>query len=500
MNERYYSLRSRLEALAWTVLFLTATAGGMAPFFLPRDKAEVVFAFALGGVLFLFLGMLLMRRAVTAPLARLAHGIKQMLEVGRLVKLPVTQANELGTVAAGFNRLAEQVEEQKQRLREHITELQRVNAELDRLANFKDDLLVTINHQLRTPLTALLEGLELLHDGAMGAVTPDQAALVGTMSENAVRLANLVEQVLDLSLLKSGRRLLTPQPADLGALLRRACETWQAAAEGRRVTLTCGELPAVYMDAEAIQEVLDHLLRNALRHAPMNSEVALRAEPQDGHVEIAVRDGGPGLSAEQLAKLFEPFTHLHTPDAPGSQGSGLGLAFCRQVVERHRGVISAQSQPQQGTTIRFTLPVASVRFLFEEACRAVHDDSEFQRGLYALLVAAPARPGPDAVALMRRAEALLKRNVHHGDRFVRLDDARLVITAVTDEPGLEAMLTRLRGALAREVPEVGVAGALYPHEGDQPDRLLDAACRRFAEHYAVTPHTTIPATLVGAGA
>ena len=204
---------------------------------------------------------------------RIATGIDGMQRTGRLVKLPVIGCQELEIVASGFNRLGEQVEEQKRRLREHIVELQRVNAEFDQLAHLKDDFLMTINHQLRTPLTALTESIELLRDGSVGPLRGEQQGLVAVMDKNAQQLSALIAGILELSLLKSGRRPLHRQPADLAALLRQSQGNWQASAPGYAIRLVCDELPPVYMDPPAIQEVVDHVLHNALRHAPERSEI-----------------------------------------------------------------------------------------------------------------------------------------------------------------------------------------------------------------------------------
>ncbi len=473
------------------------------------------------GILLFLLSVLLYRRFVTLPLHRMVDGIDAMQRTGRLVKLPVLHRDELGVVAEGFNRLAEQVEEQKQRLREHIVELQRVNAEFERLANIKDEFLQSVNHQLRTPLTALVEGLELLRDGAMGTLTIDQLGLTRMLQENAQRLERLIDEALDLTLLKSGRRPLDRKSDDLAAVLRQVQQRWGAAVDGKTVRLSCGELPPVFMDALAVREVMDHLLRNALRHAPKSSAVTVQARAIDpasqspdvppgvrdvaphrgaldgpprvgevglhGMVEVTVRDHGPGMSREQLAQLFQPFVHIQTPHAPGSEGSGLGLALCRQLVERHRGSIRADSVEGQGLTVTFTLPPASPQFVFEDACRCAQEDAECEHGRFGLLLVAPMSPpvGPETLS---RAEAVLRQNAHRGDRFVWLEAQALVIVAVTDAPGLEAMARRLRGVMDQAgLTAVGLSWALFPSDGDRPGALLSSARQRFTTGEAGLP-------------
>jgi len=470
-----------LTALAWTSLACFAVGAVL-------SRPWVVVAVMGAGWSAALLSLLLLRRSVTVPLHRIAESITAMRRSGRLVKLPVTQANELGVVAEGFNQLAGQVEEQKQRLRSHIIELQRVNLELDRLANLKDDFLTTINHQLRTPLTAIIEGVELLQDGAMGMLATDQLQLVQAMDRNAIRLASLIEDVLDLSLLKSGRRPLQPAPGDLGALLRQAQAAWQAAAQSRKLAVNCGELPQVYMDAEAIRDVMDHLLRNALRHAPDHSDVEIAAScTNDGLVEVSVRDHGPGIAAEGLARLFQPFVHVQAPEAPGSQGSGLGLAFCRQVIERHRGTIRAESAEGAGTTFTFTLPVASTRFVFQEACRLAREEAEYEDGQFGLVLVLPA--SANAGNAIAQAGELLRHNTHRGDQFVWLDSQSLVIVAVTGQPGLEMMVERLRRLLESAHLEVRLGVALFPRDGGDADHLLGAARAHLIEQRDTTHGT-----------
>lgn len=467
----------------------------------------VQLALMLIGILVFFAAIWLHRSLVTVPLHRMVDAIQVMQRMQRWATLPVRHANELGVVVSAFNQLAEQVADQQRRLREHVVELQRVNVELEQLTNVKDDFLMTINHQLRTPLTPILEGIELLGEQVVGPLSEQQLALVGMMEENASRLADLVDGALNLSLLKSGRRPLQRRPADLAALLSRAQGKWTVIAKSRTIRLSCPALPPVYMDEEAIGELVDHLVHNALRHAPEGSEVAIEASARETSVQCSVSDQGPGLSAQQVDRLFEPFIHVHTPDAPGSEGSGLGLAFCRQVIERHHGTIRAASSGGRGTRVTIELPVASPHFLLEDAYRGAKEEAEYERGRLAVLLVAPAHrrdqrgaggatrrdadstpgtssaqaAGAETAELMSRTQDLLSRNTHRGDRLVRVDDGTLAIVAVTDRAGLEAMVARLRAVLGGAGLPVRVGCTLHPDDGDNVDRLLEVARERLLD-------------------
>ncbi|MBI3083301.1 MAG: HAMP domain-containing histidine kinase [Candidatus Omnitrophica bacterium] len=452
------------------------------------------------GVLLFLIGALLHRHLITTPLQEIADGIGAMQRTGQLSKLPGRYSNELAVVASGFNQLAEQVEEQKRRLREQIVELERLNAELDQLSTMKDDFLETINHQLRTPVTSIRECIGLIRDGTLGPISDEQQPFVRTMEENALRLVNLIEEALDLSLLKSGRRPLQRQADDLTALLRQIRDGWQSMTPSCTVRLSCATLPPVYMDAKAIREVMDHLLRNALRHAPSDTEVLIEVRARDGVVEVSVHDQGPGISQEQQARLFQPFTHIQQPEAPGSQGSGLGLAFCRQVIERHRGAIRTESSEGHGTTFTFSLPIASERFLFEEICHRAEEEAGYEEGQFGLLLAVPADAGltlPTAKEMIRQAELMLRRHTHRGDQFVWLDDLTFVIVAVTNQAGLEAMGLRLREVLRSNQLNVHLASAVFPLDGETPERLLEVARSRLIEPHRAGGHATIDPSRLG---
>ncbi len=465
---------------------------GMATAAIRRSQTDVMLisgvelALIFGGIALFLLWIVVIRGLLTTPLHRMAGGIEAMQRTGRLVKLPVPHENELGVVAQGFNELADHVEAQKQRLREHIVELQRMNLELDQMAHVKDEFLETVNHQLRTPLTAIVEGLSLLQDGAMGAVSQDQLQLLNAMDSSAEQLGRFIEGLLDLSRLVSGRRPLARAASDLTALLHRVHAAWQSRADGVAVRLQTSALPPVFMDQDAIRDVLEHVVRNAVRHAPRGTEVTITAQQVNSLVLVEVRDQGAGLTPEQLSQLFQPFTHVQTPDAPGSSGSGLGLSFCRQVIERHRGTITADSAPGRGTGIAFTVPVATPAFMLDDACRSAQEASEKEGvGVFALLLVAASVAGS-----LGELERLLRRNTHRGDVFLRLEDA-VAIIAVTNGPGLGAMRQRLARVLDEAGIQAAFAAALSTEDGAGAEALLAAARRRLSEQLAAL-HATMP--------
>ena len=311
-------------------------------------------------VLFL-LGLGVLRRYLIRPLQQMAQGIDAMRGTGQLVKLRAPRDDEFRLVAGEFNRLAETVEEQKHRLREQVETLQQMNHELEQLSRVKNRFLSTVSHQLRTPLTAIMEGTALLRDGAVGSLNTDQQDFLATMAKESHRLEDLVNSVLELASLQSGHRILTRKLDDVTVVLQETCASWRRAASSRAIHVELGELEHVFMDRAAISRVLDHLIRNALRHTSAQGCIRVNAAVRDGFVEVAVADTGPGIAPEQMSRLFEPFEHLQRTEAPGSIGTGLGLAICKEIIERHGGWIRAESVVGRGSTFLFAIPIARSR-------------------------------------------------------------------------------------------------------------------------------------------
>ena len=433
------------------------------------------------GMTSVWIGVCVFRDRLIRPLRAMVESVDQMRKTRQWKKLPPIPDGELQVVASGFNELVEYVMVQQGRLGEQIGELQQINAELNHLANVKDDFLQTINHQLRTPMTAILEGVQLLKDPESGLLSGEQQSYAVLVHENALRLKELLEEMLDLSMLKSGRRLLHRRVDDLAACLQVVCTAWHERSGQAAIQLKQHSLPKVYMDVRSIEEVLHHLLRNAVRHAPAETTVIVHAEATQDMVSVSVNNQGSLLSADQIKRLFEPFVHLHTPEAPGSQGSGLGLAFCKQVIERHGGSIHVESKEGLGTTVSIKLPVASPQFLLVDACRMAKEEAEVEGGTYGICLVAPAASAfanRHTANMLGEAEQLLRKNTHRGDRFVEIDEKSFAIVAVCDDVGLLMMIRRLRGVLEKSRLPVKIGGALFPLDADQPERLLEVARNR----------------------
>ncbi len=236
-------------------------------------------------------------------------------------------------------------------LLEDITHLR----EIDRL---KSEFIATASHELRTPLTSVQMGVYLLLEGAVGELNEKQIEVLSACREDCDRLDKLMRDLLDLSRIEAGESKPTLEPVSTRELVSAGVEELRPQVESKGLTLKLEapvDLPLVMVDRSQIERVLANLVVNAVRYTNQG-EILISAEPRGNFVAISVVDTGSGIPQEYLPHIFDKFVQV-----PGAAtgGAGLGLAISRLIVEAHGGQISAQSEPNKGSTFTFTLPIVS---------------------------------------------------------------------------------------------------------------------------------------------
>jgi two-component system phosphate regulon sensor histidine kinase PhoR len=232
--------------------------------------------------------------------------------------------------------------------------------ELRRLETIRRDFVANVSHELRTPISAIKAMTETLRDGALD--DPGAARdFVARIEEEVDHVHQLVEELLELARLESGRAGLVLAPVDPGELARVAVQRLAPLAERAHVTLTAEVppgLPLVAADAERLGQVLVSVIHNAIKFTPAGGAIAVRGAAENGRVELAVADTGEGIAPEQLPRIFERFFKADQARAGG--GTGLGLAIAKHTVQLHGGDIWADSPgPGRGTTVYIRLPRAT---------------------------------------------------------------------------------------------------------------------------------------------
>lgn len=234
--------------------------------------------------------------------------------------------------------------------------LSREVVKLRELNEMKSQFVHTVSHELKTPLTAILGGCELLNLQA-DALNDDQKELVKIVDTGAKRLNALVADLLDLSRLESGRVHLEPVPVDLGVLAQEVAVLCQPRNPDAPITLDVDpNLPEPEADRGKIREVIENYVSNAMKYSPAGGGVTVRIWPEENEVRLEVTDQGMGIPAKHLPFLWDKFHRVDSAAMTNIEGTGLGLAIVKHIVEMHGGKVWVRSEEGKGSTFGFSLP------------------------------------------------------------------------------------------------------------------------------------------------
>jgi PAS domain S-box-containing protein len=225
------------------------------------------------------------------------------------------------------------------------------------LDQLKDEFISTVSHELRTPLTSIRGALGLLTSGILGDVNEKAANLLRIALTNSDRLVRLINDILDLERIQSGREPLAFRTVQLADIVKQAIEDMQPMADAAGVKLIHDATRVeVVADPDRMLQVVTNLLSNAVKFSPPNSPVSVMLRPGVTGVILSVIDHGRGIPADKLETIFGRFQQVDASDARQKGGTGLGLAICRTIVLQHSGRIWAERNPVRGSTFRIFLP------------------------------------------------------------------------------------------------------------------------------------------------
>lgn len=280
-------------------------------------------------------------------------GLAEALRNVTFIDRPIRVAAVISVVRAALRARLRQYE-----LRDTLVALHAARTDAEAASRLKDEFLATLSHELRTPLNAILGWTTMLRHGQVEASRMDRALEV--VERNARAQAQLIEDVLDMARIITGKLRLEMRPATLGPIVETAVDAMRPAADAKtiRLRLTAASVPPVYGDPARLQQILWNLLSNALKFTPSGGEISVSLSQADSHVVLAVSDTGSGLSPEFLPFVFDRFRQADQTLTRGHGGLGLGLSIVKHLVESHGGTVSAQSAGVgRGSTFRVALPV-----------------------------------------------------------------------------------------------------------------------------------------------
>jgi signal transduction histidine kinase len=322
----------------------------------PENLVELLWRpmVALAGVL-LFVGTVAASFFIFAPAHRRLRDLERTarrLGAGDLAaRAEEAGGDEVASLARTFNRMADDLAARSEQIAEH-----------DRTRRL---LLADVSHELATPLTAVRGYQEKLADDAVIRQSAERLRYVSIIGEETLRVERIVRDLLDLARLESIAPSLDMQDVSVEGLFGRVRARHEGEAVHRHVTL-CTQIEhgaeLAYGDPFRLEQALQNLAANALRHVPPGGRVDLGARQLGGELEIVVRDTGRGIEPEHLPFIFDRFYKVDRSRAAGSEGSGLGLSIVKAIVERHGGRIAVASQPGVDTRFTVQLPAAVTVF------------------------------------------------------------------------------------------------------------------------------------------
>ena len=233
-----------------------------------------------------------------------------------------------------------------------------ITAQLE-AARMKKEFTSTLSHELRTPLTSIIGSLQLINSGVLGEIGGDIGELTSVAERNGQRLLDLINDILDIEKIESGKLTLVPEIIRIDDLVRESMVLNKAFGERFKVRYqAAGELPGreVNADRKRLLQVMTNLLSNAAKFSPEGQAVEVSAEDREGVVRISVHDRGPGIPENFRTRIFGRFTQADSTTARQKGGTGLGLAICKRLVEMMQGRIGFDDRPGGGTSFWFELP------------------------------------------------------------------------------------------------------------------------------------------------
>ena len=305
--------------------------------------------------------------SLIGPVRQMDARLQQIASGDFSQRVDVLNKDELGGLATNLNRMSEELGQLYRQLETRNRELADTNQKLDEANRHKSMFLANVSHELRTPLTAI-EGLAAnLLDRIIGPLNDKQSEYLKDIRASTDRLTRLIEDLLDLSIISSGRAEMKPSAIYLPALLQEVSNGLRTIAEDKQTDLEIGLVEpnlTAWADRDRIAQVLTNLIGNAIKFTPAQGKVIVSAHMNGGAwAQVSIADTGPGIPSEELKKIFDEFYQVTRPGTEKSRGVGLGLAISKKVVETHGGKIWVESEIGKGSTFHFTLPTQSINSL-----------------------------------------------------------------------------------------------------------------------------------------
>ncbi|MCD6145249.1 MAG: cache domain-containing protein [Candidatus Syntrophoarchaeum sp.] len=303
------------------------------------------------------------------PIRTLSYGAREVSKGNLDIKLKTSSDDEIGEFTETFNRMVADLRSKRDQLIESHHELKAsydrihamsrklrsANRELKELDRTKTEFLNIATHELRTPLTAIRGFAEAVYDGTLGEINEKQKTAIEKVIQNSDRLIRLINDMLDLSKIRSKTIEYQMSKLDPNELITESIENLRPLIDEKNldIDIDLGDVPAVIGDRDRLHQVIINLVSNAIKFTPENGRIMVTTRLTESGVEVSVRDTGYGIAPMNLAHVFDEFKQIGR-----GEGTGLGLAIAKKIVEAHGGTIWVESKIGEGSVFTFRLQAA----------------------------------------------------------------------------------------------------------------------------------------------
>ncbi len=315
-------------------------------------------------------------KVIAGPVNELATAAQAIAEGDLTSHVAIKSRDEIGALAASFNRMAESIQQREGELRNHAEELdrlnrrlvtqqeelQQINVQLAAASQHKSQFLANMSHELRTPLNAIIGFSGILLNPALGKVSDEERhEFLSNIMISGKHLLGLINEVLDLSKIEAGRMTLSQERFFVPEVLESVCQTIEPLAHKKQITITTTIDPGLKFliaDETKFRQILYNLLSNAIKFTPQAGQVRLFAGAKKNSAEFAVVDTGIGIKSEDRERIFQEFEQVEMSAERRFEGTGLGLTLAKKLVELQGGSIWLESEIGKGSTFGFALPLS----------------------------------------------------------------------------------------------------------------------------------------------
>lgn len=323
--------------------------------------------------------------------------------------------------------------------------LEKANADLRRLDDLKSEFVSTVSHELRTPLSITREGLKLVLGEVTGCLNKQQKELLDVATGNIERLSKIINDILDISKIESGRLPLHKRVTDMNQILRNSFSFYKNMAKQKDIEFNL-DIPKhkikIYLDSDRIEQVLINLISNALKFNKEGGSLRIKLKADDEKVVCSVEDTGMGIATSDLDKIFDKFQQFGRTHGPGEKGTGLGLSIVKKIIQMHGGRIWVKSELGRGSTFSFSLPRYSAEDILREHIKNGLEDAQEKMSKFTLLSIRVSGAYNDAF-LYDMEEEIKKILRHSMDSTMICKDKIIIFLGNAHKDGAQAVKKRI---------------------------------------------------------